>query len=101
LTAYTKAYGTRLAANATILGSFMQRVLPEGWSHGSGKLSGSHTIIDEDGEPKQVTRPNGYKLPPLEVCRKNWERIFGGAFKWNGALGTTAESSLGLHEEVF
>lgn len=101
LTSYTKSYGARLQSNATKLGGFMKRVLPEDWSHGSGKLAGTHTIVDEDGEPKQVTNPNGYKLPPLETCREVWETIFGGKFQWNQAQGQLEGAGLGLNEEQF
>lgn len=101
LTSYTKAFGTRLQSNATKLGIFVGRVLPEEWSHGSGKLPGMHTIVDDDGETKQVSNPNGYKLPALEVCRQHWDSLFGGEFTWNQAPGTTTEDPLGLHQEVF
>lgn len=101
LTAYTKAFGAPLRANATKLGQFIRRVVPDDWELGSGKLAGTHTVIEEDGEPRQVTRPNGYLLPPLEVCREHWEKLFGGKFKWNTPAGTTADTALGLHDEAF
>ena len=101
LTAYTKAFGTSLRSNATKLGAFLVKVLPSDWDNGSGKLPGTHTVIDEDGEPKQVSNPNGYRLPPLEVCRASWERLFGGSFKWRPASGTTTTKTLGLQEEAF
>lgn len=101
LTAYTKAFGTSLRSNATKLGGFLKKVLPPDWDNGSGKLPGTHNVIDENGEPKQVSNPNGYRLPPLEVCRTSWERLFGGNFKWQPASGTTNTKTLGLQEEAF
>jgi hypothetical protein len=100
LVQYTKSFGTNLRSNATKLGAFMKKVTPEDWTLGR-RLTGTHTIIDEDGETKQVSNPNGYFLPPLEVCREVWEVLFGGRFNWNTPVGTTAESTLGLHEEEF
>jgi Mesyanzhinovviridae DNA primase len=101
LVTYTKAYGASLRSSATRLGSFLKKVLPPDWDMGSGKLKGTHNVIGEDGEPVQVTNPNGYVLPPLEACRESWERLFGGSFKWQKAAGTTTTKSLGLQEEAF
>lgn len=100
LVAYIKAYGVRSGStNATQVGKFMSRALPGDTKE--TRLSGSHTIIGENGEPRQVDRPRGYKLPALEVCRKHWEHLFGGTFDWVDAIGQTTEKNLGLQEEVF
>ena len=100
LVSYVKAYGVRRGAtNATQVGKFMSRVLPGGTKE--VRLPGTHTIISEDGEPCQIDRPRGYKLPALELCRKHWEKLFGGTFEWNEASGQTTENTLGLQEEAF
>ncbi len=100
LTAYTKAYGVRSAStNATQVGKFMKRVLPGDTKE--ARLPGSHTIIGEDGEPRNVERPRGYLLPALELCREQWEQLFGGTFDWDEPSGQTTEKNLGLQEEAF
>lgn len=101
LVAYTRAYGIRMHSNATKLGGFLVQVMPKNWDRGSGKLRGTHTVIDESGETRQITRPNGYRLPSLEECRAAWEDLFGGKFQWQEAVGATADASLGLSEEAF
>lgn len=100
LVAYIKAYGVRSGStNATQVGKFMSRVLPGDTKE--TRLSGSHMIIGDDGEPRQVERPRGYKLPALELCREHWEQLFGGKFDWSEAVGQTTEKNLGLQEEAF
>lgn len=101
MVAYTKAYNVRTArANSTIIGNFMARVLPGDSGRGQ-KLTGSHTVIGEDGEPRTMDRPRGYVLPSIQECREHWENIFGGKFTWEEAPGQTIQSDLGLNEEAF
>lgn len=100
LTAYFKAYNVRgSSTSATAVGIFMSKVIPGGVAE--KRLSGAHTIVSEDGEPRTVERPRGYVFPSLEECRAHWDSIFGGKFDWNEASGQTAETDLGLSEEAF
>lgn len=100
LITHTKSYGSNLRSSATALGQFMKRVVPEDHELGR-RLQGMHTVISDSGEPIQVDRPNGYRLPCLELCRERWEQLFGGKFEWSEAPGQTTEKNLGLQEEAF
>lgn len=88
------------ASNSTRMGRLMAKVLPNGEAC-RRQLGGKHSVVDLDGETRQVERPRVYLLPPLDECRAHFvAHQIGGTMSWND-VQMTGQLPLPLLQEPY
>ena len=66
----------------TALGRFLNRVLPHPWPRSAQRLANIEKTT-ADGRIELVKeRAYWYSLPNLQVCRDEWDRLYGGSWAW-------------------
>ena len=66
----------------TVLGRFLVRHLPEGWPKSVQRVTDVEKDDGRGGSKWERERVYWYDIPALDVCRKFWDKKFGGRTDW-------------------